>query len=103
MNNIGVVKSARNLNPMYQAAKVGETVHFYCTTNRIVRWEFKDGILGPNVETGKFPHTEDYWLRITNVRISNAGIYLCHTEKNLIVSVMEGILEVSSKKLCFEY
>ena len=97
--NVGVVKSARNLYPRYQAAKVGETVHLYCTSNRIVRWEFKDGIMGPNVETGKFPKI--YWLRITNVQISNAGIYWCKSEKNLIVSVMEGLLEVSSKKLCF--
>ena len=82
--------------PPSQDAKVGGTVTFTCTADRLLIWNFNNGALPPNTltESTKTSH----WIKIINAQMYNTGSYTCLGE-DLHKKYFEdyGILQVKVK------
>ena len=70
------------LNPHTLTANVGATVKITCSSISIVNWKFQRkneiiGALPPNGNTSYLPGSDVNVLKIKNVRLANAGTYIC--------------------------
>ncbi len=70
------------LLPPHIIAHTYQTVKFYCESDEEVEWKFLGGIIPTNVKLGRRKKQNLSWLRIENVAIGNAGIYMCSVQKN---------------------
>ena len=54
------------------------------------------------METGRLlgiNNRSTYWLKISNIEMSDAGIYMCTSEKHLVLTQDEGELKVLLSKV----
>ena len=94
-----IVNDGNWISPSYQSAELGETVEFTCLSTSDVEWTKVDGFLESNVELGKKIGKNGifiYWLKITNVRRSNAGFYHCRCDEDMII--LEGDVKLKVKR-----
>ena len=70
---------------------------FKCVADTKVLW-LKKGYNSQYTESqmqfGKTPGTDIYWLKISSVTLSDSAIYACTAEEDFLIIYDEGLLEV---------
>ena len=75
---------------------------FKCVADTKVRWlKEENNYMVSEVNFGKTPGTDIYWIEIYSVTLYDAAIYVCAAEEDLLIIYDEGILEVICK--CYTY
>ena len=77
---------------------------FKCVADTKVHW-LKEGYnfryIASQVQFGKTPGTDIYWLEISSVTLYDAATYICTAEEDFLIIYDEGLLEVICK--CYIY
>ena len=70
---------------------------FKCVADTKVHW-LKEGFnltyMTSEVQYGKTPGTDIYWLEISSVTLYDTAIYTCTAEEDFLIIYDEGVLEV---------
>ena len=73
------------MTPLIEVAKVGSTVEFTCSSSYKMKWKFENSAENFSIENslppnGKMmtPTKRISILQINNVRLDNAGYYVCY-------------------------
>ena len=75
-----IVKADIYFFPKVFTSHLGATVNYMCISDVPPKWFYEGGALPANVDIYRLKQYRQYWLRINDVDMFNAGEYTCHGE-----------------------